>query len=355
MGSPIQVTIVSVTYNSAHEISGFLDALGDLLGSTSHEVIVVDNASNDDTVSRIRDHSAVQLIASDRNLGYGRAMNAGIARARGRFVLLCNPDLIVTPETVARLQSALDADPKLGGVSPHVLTAKNEIYPVALRDPGLYYAWNFFSGLMNKFEHHRFFNWDRTDCDERVPDGLPWLHGCCGLYRKGALESIGGGFDERFFMYFEDADLGRQLNRHGWKLQLVTDCSVVHLEDRSGATAGTRTRRYFMESWHRYRRKYCGFFGRMTGVTIVTLALAFQASGLLFRRLRGRPTSFAAFRTYLAAHVSESFRFGSRSFESIPSEPLSGVPISGVPISTDAAPTDKARAEGAPVRSTISR
>lgn len=298
------VAIVTVTYNSAEEIDGFLDSIEDLLRDPRYEVIAVDNASSDDTVARLARRPGVRVLANRDNLGFGRAMNVGIAASSAPYVLLCNPDLVLAPETVAALVATLEEDPQCAGVGPLVRVLGDAIYPVALRDPGLYYGWNFFSGFMAKFERNRLINWDRGVDPAGLPPTLPWLHGCCALYRRAALDALGGGYDDRYFMYFEDADLGRELRRGGWTLRLVPDASVTHLEERSSRGAGTRTRRYFMESWHRYRRKHDAWLVRMISHAVVTAALAVQALVLVTHRLRGRPVGFGALRAYSATHFS---------------------------------------------------
>lgn len=298
------VAIVTVTYNSADEIDGFLDSLEDLSSDSRFEVIAVDNASSDDTVARLERRDGVRVLANSDNLGFGRAMNLGIAASSAPYVLLCNPDLLLTPAAIDALVATLDDDPQCAGAGPLVRVPGGAIYPIALRNPGLYYGWNFFSGFMAKFERSRWVNWDRAVDPAVLPSTLPWLHGCCALYRRAALDAVGGGYDDRFFMYFEDADLGRELRRGGWTLRIVPDAAVTHLEERSSSGTGTRTRRYFMESWHRYRRKHDVWPLRMLSHAVVTAALTVQALVLLSHRLRGRAVDFGALRAYSATHFT---------------------------------------------------
>ncbi|MEM7263818.1 MAG: hypothetical protein AAF488_17655, partial [Planctomycetota bacterium] len=108
--------------------------------------------------------------------------------------------------------------------------------------------------------------------------------------------------DERFFLYFEDCDLGRRLRTAGWSLRLALDAEVMHLEGRSTAGAGVRTRIHFMESWHAYHRRHSSGPFRVVAFWVVLFALGFQSGIQFVKRALGRKHDGAAISAYLRAH-----------------------------------------------------
>jgi GT2 family glycosyltransferase len=237
-------------------------------------------------------------------------MNRGARAARGRFVMLCNPDLIFRPGSIAAMLEEIGRSPDTGGVSPviEIPTEPPSQYPLLRGDPGLYYAAVFFSGLMTRFRANRCINRHLEFENDRATRDLAWIHGCCGLYRAEALAQVGGGFDERFFIYFEDADLGRSLRRKGWRLRMARGARVLHREDQTCKRLSARSRTLFMESWHKYLRKHHALPYRAVAYGIVAAALLLPLSSQLLKLPCGRAHNLPAILAYARAHLTAPFR-----------------------------------------------
>lgn len=304
------VSITTVVWNNRAGIAAFLDSI---LG-TSHqcevEVVVVDNGSDDGSLEYLRTRDDIVLIENGVNVGYGVAMNRGVAYSSGEYVILSTDDLQYAPGAVDAMLAALQSDAELGGVAP-VVEVPGEparLYPLLTTDTGLYYGWNFFSGCMMRFSEESWFNRHQISHSDRYTDDLPWLHGCCGMFRREALDQVGGGFDERFFMYFEDADLGRSLRQLGWRLRLANDARVLHHEQQVERQRRSPTRVFFMESWHKYHQKHSSWAFRCVAFCVVLVALLLQVSVQCLRLACAREHSLGVMTSYLTTHVSVLFR-----------------------------------------------
>ncbi|SKC62788.1 glycosyltransferase family 2 protein [Okibacterium fritillariae] len=229
-----KIAVVTVTYNSGDQIGPFLHSLHEG-GTTAEAAVVVDNASprHDDTRAQAEEAGARFLLLDD-NHGYGGGINAGVASLEPdiEYVLISNPDVIVSPGSVATLAAALDADPRVGAVGPRILTEEGDVYPSARAQPSLVTGAGhaLFSRIWrNNPWTQRYHN---DVAGPTLASSVGWLSGACLLLRRSAFDGI-GGFDESYFMYFEDVDLGRRLREAGWDIRYVPEASVVHMGARS--------------------------------------------------------------------------------------------------------------------------
>lgn len=179
-------------------------------------VYVVDNDSSDASPERA---AAVlgpeRVIRTGENRGYAAGMNAGLghlAEEGGELGLLLTHDVRVAPDTLRRLYDVAHGDPGIGLVGPVVVYRER---PQRLVSAGGYLRVERLAA-----GHHR---------ELLAPEPYPvdWLDGCCLLVRRQALESV-GGFDEGYFLYFEDTDLGCRLGRAGWRVVVEPRAQVAH-------------------------------------------------------------------------------------------------------------------------------
>jgi N-acetylglucosaminyl-diphospho-decaprenol L-rhamnosyltransferase len=220
------VSAVIVSYNSAAYLP---DCLRSLRSEGVASVVVVDNASADDSVGVVRaEDPAVTVIQTGANLGFGSAANRGVAATAGDYVLVLNPDTVVEPGTVKALSDDLDRDPGMAVVGPRIENLDGTLYPSVRRFPDLAVAFGHaFLGLVwprNRFtRRYRMLDWDH---DQPAAD-VDWVGGACVLVRRTAFEMV-GGFDEAYFMYVEDVDLCWRLGQAGWRVGYEPAGRVVH-------------------------------------------------------------------------------------------------------------------------------
>ncbi len=258
-----RVAAITVTHDSAHAIDAWLDAIGSLPVAA----IVVDNASSDDTRARVASRPNVTLVALPDNRGFAAANNVGLARARdvapaADLVLFVNPDVIVNRAALDAMVRALDREPRAAAAVPSLRAPDGRVRAGAEPEPRLSDV------LFGVFGVRRRRVADlarRLATPGEHPLADAYCEGGCLLARRAALEAI-AGFDERFFLYFEDADLSRRLRARGHVL-LHDGSAVVDELGTKGARApgvacdaGDRAwrRARFLESESRWFEKWAG-------------------------------------------------------------------------------------------------
>lgn len=238
-----RVAIVIVTYNSARDIDRALRSLADPPPATPHEILVVDNASADDTVTRVRaSWPGVRLIASPSNVGFAAANNRGIRESSSELVLLLNPDTSVPRGAIDRLVAHLDARPDVAIVGPRIVDGEGRaelsfgsmIAPLTeLRQKVLVVGND--RGVRPIVS--------MVDRMTRRTREVDWVSGACLLIRRADVEAA-GLLDERFFLYTEDVDLCASVRRRGRTVLFAADVEIQHLRGRSaGATTAAAYRR----------------------------------------------------------------------------------------------------------------
>ena len=239
------------------------------------EVVVVDNGSDDGSVDALRSACPeVAVLSGGGNVGYAAAANRGTAATSAPVVAVCNPDLVVTPGTGAALLAAF-ADPAVGAAGPRILEEDGSTYPSARRDPtpldALGHACLGWWRPRNRFTRR----YRDLDADPAVARDVDWCSGAALWLRRVAVDRI-GGWDERFFMYLEDVDLGRRLREDGWRVRYEPGGTVVHAQGLSAGRRPVRTVVAHHRSSYRYAAKHWRGARRLL---LVPAALVLTARG----------------------------------------------------------------------------
>jgi GT2 family glycosyltransferase len=200
------------------------------------EVLVIDNASADDTIEMVEGKFPwVKLIKSKENLGFSKGNNVAIRRCEGRYIALVNPDVIVFPGCLDALADFLDQNPKVGNVGPRVFNPDMTMQSTCRRFPtlwtnfcsathleGLFKGRPFFAG-----EHMFYFQHDRTLAVDVIV-------GCFSMIRRETFDEV-GLLDEDLFMYGDDVDWCHRARNAGWQVVFYPGARAIH--DRGKTTA----------------------------------------------------------------------------------------------------------------------
>jgi N-acetylglucosaminyl-diphospho-decaprenol L-rhamnosyltransferase len=254
---------VVVNYESGPALTACVASLrADTSGGTAPEVVVVDNGSADGSVDELRAaFPDVTILDPGANLGYARAANLGAAATRAPVVAVLNPDAEVEVGTAAALLGRLHDAPRLGAVGPKLHNPDGSRYPSARSAPSLRDAVGHavLGGIKPDNRFTRAYR--QLDVDPDLARPVEWVSGAAVWLRREALDRV-GGWDERFFLFFEDVDLCRRLEADGWEVVYEPAGNVVHAVGASRARHPLRSvlahhraaYRYASKWWHGPRR-----------------------------------------------------------------------------------------------------
>jgi GT2 family glycosyltransferase len=230
----MKLSIVILCWNDKKVIDGCLKSIYSTTLAIDFEVIVSDNGSSDGSVDFIRRrYPEVRVIENGRNLRFAKGNNVGIRESRGDYILILNPDTIITPGTLDGIVRFADQHPEAAAFGCKVLNADGSyqisgcpfttirrewIAALYLRPLGHLFAW---------FTSDVYMGW--TGETARAVD---WLSGCFILARSEVLRQI-SGFDPQFFYYYEDMDLCRRIWNARYQILYVPDLSIIHLKGES--------------------------------------------------------------------------------------------------------------------------
>jgi N-acetylglucosaminyl-diphospho-decaprenol L-rhamnosyltransferase len=265
----MDLAIVIVNWNVKDLLRNCLEALLDACQAAPNlttEIVVVDSASTDGSPQMVRDEfPQVQLIASDKNLGYAGGNNTGAAATTGRYLFLLNPDTVVQPDALTGMVDYMDTHLTVGALGPQLLWPDNTVQSSRRRFLTLGSLFWESTLLGQWFPHNR--HGQRYHLADIPPDHaqkVDWVVGAAILIRREAWRQV-GPIEEDFFMYFEEADWCRRSAEAGWETHYLPTAQIVHYEGKSSEqVVAARTLR-FQRSKLRYTRKY---FGRGWATTL---------------------------------------------------------------------------------------
>jgi GT2 family glycosyltransferase len=292
----VDLSIIIVNWNGGQLLRRSVESIIKNPPSTDYEIVVVDNASTDDSIAVLRASDVVReldarghlrIIENDKNSGFGAANNQAFQLTHAPLLFLLNPDTEVTPGSIDRLIATLESSPRIAAAGPRLLNADGTVQISAWRNPPV--AWEIvFSQLKLYLLLPRRYrgelllggHWDHNR--ERP---VPMLSGAAILVRRTVIEAI-GGFDERFHMYGEDNEWCLRMRRAGWQLVFQPSAVIIHHGAQSSLQRWTNLEKL------RVQLEASFFFQRtsLTRVHLISNQLAIYVTGsaqYLSRKLRG--------------------------------------------------------------------
>ena len=285
-----ELSVVIVSYRCGALLDECLTSLAANRADVDMEVEVVDNASGDDTVEVSRRHAWVTTTALDENVGFARANNVAMDRARGRAVLVLNPDTVVPPGALRACLDELWRDPAVGLLSPRLIDREGRLDRRCHRGfPTLWSSFCYFTTLDRVFRGARSQRYTMGHLPETEAADVEAVSGAFMLMPRDAMVVV-GGFDEQFFMYAEDIDLSLRFIEHGYRVRYWPGVDVVHVGAGSNA-AGQRppaaNAAYFRTMAPFVRKHRSGLHGLLLGATVWVLGEVMLAATEARRRIKG--------------------------------------------------------------------
>jgi GT2 family glycosyltransferase len=254
-----RLAIIIVAFNAKNDLANTLQSLTDGAPATSHEIVVVDNASTDGAAEMVRDRfPRVRVIDAGGNVGFARANNLGIRSTGSELALLLNPDTVVPPRAIDRLVARLDERPDAAVIGPRIVDARGtpELSFGAALTP-----WREIRRkAIDRFDKHGLAVARRAFAQATSREAnVDWVTGACLLARRADLEAA-GLFDERYFLYVEDVDLCAAIRANGRTIVFSPVAEIVHLRGRSGlATSGAASLAWHQSHLAYYRKHLPGW------------------------------------------------------------------------------------------------
>jgi GT2 family glycosyltransferase len=232
----MDVSIIILNYKSTRLVRQCLKTIRLLAPQVRHEVIVVDNGSGDDCGAAVaREYPSARFIDAQANLGFAAGNNLGIRQAQGRHLLLLNPDITIRPGSVEALVDYMDREPTVGVAGPRLVKGNGESDESCFRYPSPWTPICRRTPLgQTRFGRRELDRYLITDYDRRSTRDVDWVLGAAMMVRRRALDQV-GPLDERYFLYFEDADWCRSFQAAGWRVSHFADAEMVHYHEKESA------------------------------------------------------------------------------------------------------------------------
>lgn len=286
---PLDVSLIVVNYHSGEPLRSLLDSLERHPVRASHEIIVVDNSPGDGVAEWLDERAPeARRLDSGRNVGYARAVNAGIEAARGREVLVINPDVKLEEGSVDRCLDYLHRHPEVGLLGVRLVNADGSDQHNARRFYSLTTILLRRTPYGRLRPHHPELRRHlMLDDDLSEPGPVDWVTGAFMMVRREALERV-GPMDRRFFLYFEDVDWCQRMWDGGYEVHLLPDVELAHEHQRT-STRLNQSLWHHVRSFFSYYEKWGALIyvtrrfqqGWRRGAAIVTDVLALNLAFVL--------------------------------------------------------------------------
>ena len=285
------LSVVIVSYNVAPLLRRCLESLKPETERVRSEVFVVDNASADGSAEMVADEFPwATLIRSPRNLGYAAGNNLALRRARGRYLLLLNPDTELPAGALADTVTYMEERPDVGALGPKLVRADGSLDRACRRSfPSPEVAFFRLFGLARLFPRSpRFARYNLLYLDPDRPTDVDSVCGAFMLVRRTVVERV-GLLDEAFRMYGEDLDWAYRIKQDGWRVRYQPTTVVLHHKGQSSRQRPARSLLDFYHAMHVFYRKHYAPRRPVVFNALVDLGIAAYAGAALLRNALRSP------------------------------------------------------------------
>ncbi len=254
----MNVSIITVNYKVGEKVLKCIESIEETVRNLTYEMIVVDNEGDTNLENRLNEHKHVKYIKAPKNIGFGAGNNLGVKHASGKYLFFLNPDTVVTKDAIKVLYSFLEKDKTAGMISPLIL--KNGGQPLdkqgykELNLTSGVFTYSFLRKFFPKYSAESFYSladWDKTPIRQ-----VETVYGAAMMISKDLFDKA-GGFDEDFFLYFEENDLSKRVRDLGFKLYVDANARIIHEVGQSTGQYSDRDAIY-AKSRYLYFKKHFG-------------------------------------------------------------------------------------------------
>lgn len=232
-----KLSIIITTWNTADITLRCVQTIKKYLQNFKYEIIIADNGSSDDTVDTLKKEGGVLIIENKSNLGFGKGNNIAAAKARGKYLLFLNSDIELLDNKLIDMFKYIKLHPDIGLIGPKFLN-------IDLSDQGSVFPPQTLSNAFREFWLGQN-SYSKYVPQNKEPVEVFSISGGAVMIKRSLFEKI-GGWDNKYFMFYEDLELCRQIRKLGYKIYYYPKCRVVHRHGASGKSlAGSKNQ------WHR--------------------------------------------------------------------------------------------------------
>lgn len=222
----MKLSIIIVSWNTVDTTIKCIQSIKKNLSGFKYEIIVVDNASTDDTVDKLKKYNEVIVVKNKTNLGFGQANNIGTKIAKGEYLLFLNSDMELIDDKLIDMYKYSSKNPYMGIIAPKFLN-------IDLSPQGSVWPPQTLSNAFKEFWLSKENTYSKYTPQGNNPVEVFSVSGGAMMIKKSLFNKI-GGWDKRYFMYFEDLELCRQVRKLGYKICFYPDCKLIHRHGTSG-------------------------------------------------------------------------------------------------------------------------
>ncbi len=282
----VDLSIIIVNYNVQHFLNQCLTSVKKAAEGLNTEIIVVDNNSVDGSVHMVRERFPdVKVLDRKTNDGFSVANNEGISTAKGKYILLLNPDTVVQEDTFKICLDHMESYPSTGALGVKMIDGSGNFLPESKRGfPTVWASLCKFSGLSRLFPKSAVFNsYYLGHLDKNSAHKIDVLCGAFMFIRKTILDQI-GYLDESFFMYGEDIDLSYRISEAGYAIEYIPDTCIIHYKGESTKKASFSHVSNFYRAMIIFSRKHQRGSWNWLKIGCIRLFVTLIAGITLFKR-----------------------------------------------------------------------
>lgn len=273
-----QVSIIIVTWNSADDILNCVNSLPKAAGELSTELIIIDNNSGDNSFELVNKITFPRLhtFRNNENLGYTKAVNQGLKQAKGKYILLLNPDTALHDNSIVKLYEFLEANPQYGGAAPLMKNPDGSTQYSVRNFPDYWRMFCEFSLLAYILPKTKLFgSWKAKYMDYNIEQDIEQPMAAAFMANSALISKI-GFMDERYRMFFNDVDLCKSIYNAGFKIRLIPAAVVTHEHGASIKKDRANMIRIWNDDCLKYFEKH---FGK--GIMLLWLKINLKISGFI--------------------------------------------------------------------------